>query len=113
VPTPPAIAPVVLIGPKTSPVVSTSLADVPIEPASAEVSSGASTPSIDASSLPSARIPIYENELAHRRVLSPRSQIVASSASIQDSSDSSSESVNAKFIRSNPQKNSKVFTSSK
>jgi len=65
---------------------------------------------VAASSMPSARIPIYENELAHRRVLSPRSQIVASSASIEDSS---SESVTPEPIRSNSQKNSKVFASLK
>ncbi|CAF4532761.1 unnamed protein product, partial [Rotaria magnacalcarata] len=41
------------------------------------------------SSIPSAPMPIYENELACRRGLSPRSQIVASSAPVHESSDSS------------------------
>ncbi|CAF3185988.1 unnamed protein product [Rotaria sp. Silwood2] len=40
-------------------------------------------------SISSAQGPVYENELEHRRTLSPRSQIVASSASINESSDSS------------------------
>ncbi|CAF1460861.1 unnamed protein product [Adineta steineri] len=38
------------------------------------------------------RMPIYENELAHRRTLSPRSQIVASSGSVRGSSASSTKS---------------------
>jgi hypothetical protein len=56
-----------------------------------------------------ARTTVYENEMAHRRVLSPRSQIVASSASVQDSSDSSSESISQDFVSSKVQKMTKVF----
>lgn len=56
----------------------------------------------------STRVPIYENELAHRRVLSPRSQIVASSGSIPDSSDSSSGSVSPELIATSPRKDLKV-----
>ncbi|UJR32002.1 hypothetical protein I4U23_019472 [Adineta vaga] len=48
----------------------------------------------------SPRMPIYENELAHRRVLSPYSQIVASSASGLESSASSTRSNSSLSIQS-------------
>jgi hypothetical protein len=54
--------------------------------------------------------PIYESEMAHRRVLSPRSQIVASSASVFESSDSSSESFISEKFQRNPKKTSKVLS---
>ena len=57
----------------------------------------------------STRVPIYENELAYRRVLSPRSQIVASSGSIPDSSDSSSGTVSPELIATSPRKDLKVL----
>jgi hypothetical protein len=82
---------------------------VPIGPLGSRTSSVAPTPPTAFSPVSSARIPVYENELAHRRILSPRSQIVASSASIQESSDSSSGSNSPELIPSNPQKMSKVF----
>ncbi|CAM4767518.1 unnamed protein product [Rotaria magnacalcarata] len=56
------------------------------------------------SSTPSAPMPIYENELACRRGLSPRSQIVASSAPVHESSDSSDGSTSPELVSSVPAK---------
>ncbi|CAF1483119.1 unnamed protein product [Rotaria magnacalcarata] len=56
------------------------------------------------SSIPSAPMPIYENELACRRGLSPRSQIVASSAPVHESSDSSDGSTSPELVSSVPAK---------
>ncbi|CAF3382481.1 unnamed protein product [Rotaria socialis] len=56
------------------------------------------------SSIPSAPIPIYENELAYRHALSPRSQIVASSTPVHESSGSSDGSTSPEFVSSVPAK---------
>ena len=71
---------------------------------------GLKTSSIPSTPISSGPIPVLENELAHRRVLSPRSQIVASSASVLESTDtsSSSGSVSPENFPNNSQPISKV-----
>ncbi|CAF1064750.1 unnamed protein product [Rotaria sordida] len=62
---------------------------VPIESTELQTSSLILASPVSYTSISLDQTPVYENELAHRRTLSPRSQIVASSAQINDTPNSS------------------------